>query len=755
MILDKAIEKYVIHQDSPVSRAVAKIAEHKGRVLFGVDHHNHLTGALTNGDLIRWLTTCGQTADLGASVASVLNKNYRYHLMGEAVEKVSELLSDFLFVPVVDEQHHLVAVARRRTAKDDVLVIDGRRVSEQDPVYIIAEIGNNHNGSLERAKRLIDAAVNAGADCAKFQMRDIETLYKNSGDAGDAAENLGSQYTLDLLSRFQLDTDDMFAAFDYCKEKGITPLCTPWDERSVQHLENYGLSAYKVASADLTNHELIKTLAATGKPLILSTGMSRENEIQQAVELLRWEGVQYALLHCNSTYPPPFRDINLGYMARLKEIGQTLIGYSGHERDIFVVMAAVAQGARIIEKHFTEDRSLEGNDHKVSLLPDEFARLVEGVRQVDESMGGTAARSMSQGELMNRVTLAKSIYVNQDLAKGDVVEEKMLIVNSPGQGIQPNRKNDLIGRVIQRSMKAGDVFYESDLLDKVEVHARGYRFNRPWGLPVRYHDYARLMKKTNPDLLEFHLSYKDMELDLTAFFKRPLDLDLVVHSPELFAGDHTLDLCSKDEAYRARSISELQRVITITRELAGFFRKSERIGIVTNVGGFTESAPLHGKEQKHLIALLVDSLQHLDTEGVEIWPQTMPPYPWHFGGQRYHNLFVDADEIVEFCQTHGYRICLDLSHSKLAMNHRQQSFTRFTEQVAPHVAHLHVADAGGLDGEGLQIGDGEIDFVSIGRVLDKLAPGASMIPEIWQGHENEGEGFWLALERLESFWNTH
>lgn len=748
MILDRKIENYIVHIDTPLSVALKKIALVKGRILFGIDEHSHLKGVLTNGDLIRWLTDCKDNVDLGIPISEVLNYQYSSVYEEDLSEKILPLLESFLFVPVVDQQKHLVAVAHRRTNKDNVLSIEDKRISVVTPVYIIAEIGNNHNGCLDRAKRLIDAAIRAGADCAKFQMRNLKSLYKNSGDSGDAKENLGSQYTLDLLNRVQLSNDDMFAAFDYCKQQGITPLCTPWDISSVELLEGYGLAAYKVASADLTNHDLIKCLADTGKPLILSTGMSRELEIQQTVDILRMKGAQYALLHCNSCYPPPFKDIHLNYLKRLQEIGQTVVGYSGHERDIFVAVAAVASGARIIEKHFTEDRSLEGSDHKVSLLPEEFARMVEGIRQVDSALGQEGVREITQGEMMNRATLAKSIFINQSLKQGEQIEADMIEVKSPGHGLQPNYKDELIGKMLQRNMLKGDVFYESDLKSNKNIEVSDYNFKRSWGVPVRFHDYKTLMKKTNLSLLEFHLSYKDMELDLADFFDETLDLNLIVHSPELFSGDHVLDLCSPDEEYRKQSVQEMQRVINFTKKLRQYFTKQCPIGIVTNVGGFSESAPLNNNEKKIRLAQLKSSLSQLDTEGVEIWPQTMPPYPWHFGGQRFHNIFVDADEIVQFCKENGYRICLDISHSKLATNHRKKSFMSFTEQVAPYTAHLHIADAKGIDDEGLQIGEGDIDFVSFSRVLDENSVTASMIPEIWQGHENEGEGFWIALNKL-------
>lgn len=753
MIFERILEPYIIHVDTPIADTVKKISDTKGRILFGIDHHGCLKGALTNGDLVNWLVSCGTgSVKLNQPVHRILNPNFHAASVEDSTEKIKLLLEKFLFVPIIDSQGHLKAVARRRSLGDEVLHIEGKRISNTDPVYVIAEVGNNHNGSIERARRLITAAKEAGADCVKFQMRDMDTLYQQQGNDPESKENLGSQYTLDLLSRFQLSTSELFDAFDHCKSLDITPMCTPWDEKSVSMLEEYGIGAYKVSSADLTNHDLIKRLIETGKPLILSTGMSTDMEIKQTVEILQNSGTSYALLHCNSTYPPPFKDINLNYLSRLKKISQTIIGYSGHERDIFVSIGAAALGARIIEKHFTEDRSLEGNDHKVSLLPDEFSRMVTGLRQIDAAIGdGAGERSLSQGEMMNRVTLAKSVYINSDLKKGELIQRSMLVVKSPGHGLQPNQKEALVGKLSRRDMIAGDVFYPADIEDENVAIPRHFTFRRPWGIPVRYHDFEKLIKHTNVDLLEFHLSYKDTEIDIDKIFQKPIDTQLVVHSPELFAGDHTLDLCSPDQEYRHHSIKELQRVINITKKLASYFNNKDDIGIITNVGGFSENGPLHGQEKQLRMDYLFKSLKELDTEGVEIWPQTMPPFPWHFGGQRYHNLFVDVEDIITFSEKTGNKICLDISHSKLACNHKNLSFTAFIQKIGKYVAHLHIADADGLDGEGLQITDGDIDFLSLANTLEEWAPLASMIPEIWQGHENEGEGFWKALSELEKY----
>ena len=747
MLIDRNIAKYIVFAEDSVINALKKISDNKSKVIFSVTESGRLEGVMTDGDFRRWLVT-QNTIDLNQSVSRVANKNFKYVFDGDKPEKIQSYLSDKIeFVPLINKSHHLVAVARKRS---NIIQIEEFTIDAESPSFIIAEIGNNHNGSLELARQLIDAAVLAGANCAKFQLRDLNSLYLNAGNADDTKEDLGSQYTLDLLSRFQLSPEEMFAAFDYCKEQGILPLCTPWDKNSLSLLEDYGMPAYKVASADFTNHDFLKVLAKTGKPLICSTGMSTENEIIETVNLLQSLGAIYVLLHCNSTYPAPFKDINLAYLDRLRELGDCLVGYSGHERDINIAIASVARGVKVIEKHFTLDKSMEGNDHKVSLLPQEFQAMVEGIRQVEAAIGSSGDRRLSQGELMNRETLAKSLVINCDLQPGEIITESMIEVKSPGKGLQPNRKKELIGQKAKRSFKIGDFFFPSDL-ERERVLARSYKFKRPWGLPVRYHDFKTILSKTNPDLLEFHLSYKDLEQDIKQYFDRVYDLDLVVHSPELFAGDVVLDLCSTDKDYRQHSILELQRVIDLTRSLIPYFSKASRPCIVTNVGGFSEDKPLPSSYKSQLYELLIDSLSALDTEGVEIIPQTMPPFPWHFGGQRYHNLFVDPQDTVQFCQSQNYRICLDVSHSKLACNHHKWSFKEFIEQVGCYTAHLHIADAEGVDGEGLQVGEGDIDFPALAEDLAKTANQAGFIPEIWQGHKNEGEGFWVALGKLEKW----
>ena len=749
MIIQRNLAGFVVFSSDSVLDALKKITANKSRIVFAAGENGVLEGVLTDGDFRRWLSS-QDDIDLDQPVSAAINRQFTVGRVDESPATTEARFLDGIdLIPLVDASQRIVAIAAR-TGRG--IAIEGKLIDRDAPAFVIAEIGNNHNGSLELAKRLVDHAVEAGADCAKFQMRSMEALYQAGGHAEDGSDDLGAQYTLDLLKRFQLSDDELCETFDYCRQKGIVPLCTPWEERSLEKLERYGMQAYKVASADLTNHPFLEALAATGKPLIMSTGMSAESEIRESVSLLRQRAVRFVLLHCNSTYPAPFKDVNLSYLQRLADIGQCMVGYSGHERDIYVAVAAVAKGAKVIEKHFTLDRNMEGNDHRVSLLPAEFAQMVQGIRQVESALGSSGERKITQGEMMNRETLAKSVVARVPIEAGRTITLDMLDVKSPGNGLQPNRLHGLVGRRIRRSMAVGDLFFPSDLQD-IAATPRPYRFSRPWGIPVRYHDFRRLRSLTNLGLIEFHLSYKDLDLDPAAFVDSTAEQHLVVHSPELFAGDHVLDLCCADREYRARSIAELQRVINVTRALKPYFSLSKRPCIVTNVGGFTADSHLPPNAIAELYGRLGESLAKLDATGVEIIPQTMPPFPWHFGGQRYHNLFVAADEIADFCSRHDMRVCLDVSHSKLACNHHRWSFHEFLNTVGPHVAHLHMADASGVDGEGLQIGEGDVDWVSVCATLDRLAADATFIPETWQGHKNEGEGFWVALDRLEDAWS--
>lgn len=623
----------------------------------------------------------------------------------------------------------------------------GTKVIGGSRSYIIAEIGNNHNGCFKRAIEMIDLCSEIGVDCVKFQLRNLNDLYRQK-TLLRSGEDLGTEYVLDLLQKYELDFSSHDKLRKYCEKIGVQYLCTPWDIDSVKKLAAMNLPAYKIASADLTNIPLIKSVASLGMPMLLSTGMSSSDEIEKTVNFLNTKRCQFVLLHCISSYPAPLQDLNLAWIEELKKL-HPLVGYSGHERGINASLAARALGACVIERHFTLDRNMEGPDHAASLEPNDFRLLIEGVREIEIAFGFSKTKSLSQGEMINRENLGKSIVAAKPIPAGTIIRDEHVTVKSPGKGLSPQKIEHLIGIKVARELNAEDYFFESDLTG-ARVTAGDYDYKLRWGIPVRFHDFKFFKSLVQPDLWEFHLSYHDMKLQIENFITEKQDTDFVVHAPELFSDSHLLDLASRDKLYLEKSISEMQRVIDLTRKLNSFFPNTVRPMIVVNVGGFSMDAPMEKKVLSSCYDIFARSLTKLDLNGVELIPQTMAPFPWHFGGQRYQNLFVEIEEILDVCKNLNLRMCFDTSHSKLASNHLGFDFYNFAKRIAPITGHIHVGDAAGINGEGLQIGDGEIDFHRLGKILKSDSAHASFIPEIWQGHNNNGEGFWKALEALKN-----
>jgi N-acetylneuraminate synthase len=623
--------------------------------------------------------------------------------------------------------------------------IGERVVGDGHPAFVIAEAGINHNGSMDTARRLIDVAAEAGADAVKFQMRTYEELFRDGAVHDMSREDIGFQYIMHLIRDFELSAEQYGELARYTAARGLLFLCTPWDKRSVDTLEEIGVPAYKIASADLPNLDLLGCVAAKKKPLLVSTGMSTLAEMDQTVAFLRQAGATFVLLHCNSSYPTAFKDVNLRFIRTLRERFRCLVGYSGHELGIAVSEAAVVVGACVVERHFTLDRTMKGPDHAMSLEPTGLKKLVRDVRHIEESMG-SGVRVMSRGEYMNRRVLGKSVVSTRAIRAGERITGDLLAVKSPAHGLSPQRLSELIGRPSPRDVAEGTYFFESDL-DGGPRASRQFDSPHRWGLIVRYHDVAQILGGSRPRALEFHFSSHDLAREVELPVMR--DTELVVHAPELY-GDQLLDLCASDAAARKRSIANAQSAIDVGRRLKRFFPDpAGPVKVVVHTGGMTYARPADERAKDRMYAIMAEALRALDTTDVELLLENLPPIPWYKGGQWCSNVFTDADRIRGFCESEGYRICYDTSHAQLFCNAVGQSQASYLAELAPLIRHLHVSDGSGTDGEGLQIGDGDVDFAGLAPTL--LATGATFTPEIWMGHKEDGEGFWVALHRLRAF----
>lgn len=742
MRIDRQIGKYTVASKESVINALQKMCQTGSRMMLLTSDEGVLEGVFTDGDLRQWLAR-QKDADLNRPVSEAANRRFTAAGEQETRENIATLFAETIrFVPLIDARGRVVAIA---TNEEEYLQIGHFAIDTHSPVFVIAEIGNNHNGSVELAKKLVDVAIEAGADCVKFQLRNREALYRTRGD-GSVAEDLGVEYIQDLLNKVDLTVAQHREIREYCRQRGATYLCTPWDEPSVDALASFDVPALKIASADLCNPHLIRKAASLGKPLIVSTGMSFEHEIIRTIALLQDLKTPFALLHCNSTYPAPDTDIQLRYLNRLAQL-HDVVGYSGHERGTAVTIAAVALGAKIIERHITLDRNMEGPDHLASLEPDEFRAMVDGIRQVEKALPWAGpARHVSQGELLNRENLAKSVIAARDIEPGEVFSEVSFRVASPGQGLPPYRLNELIGRKAGRALRRGDFLFESDLKDGAAIE-RSYRFPNKWGVPVRYHDFKQYHAWIKPDLFEFHLSYRDLGVDPRPYLANTQCTRLVVHAPELFENSELLDLTADDEAYRQRSIENLRRVVQATQTLAEFFPKADARLIVANVGGFSADAPFPLAKRQQLYERFRTSCAQINFGNTELIPQNMAPFPWHFGGQRHQNIFMMPDELAAKASELNLRLCLDLSHLQMTCTHFGIKFQDALALLLPHSAHLHVADAKGTNGEGVLMGTGDVDWPATWRQITG-ATHASFIPEVWQGHKDHGAGFWSALEFL-------
>ena len=746
MRITKKLDTFVVHKDISVKLALDKLEKSGQQILFVIDRAGRLMGIVTDGDVRRWLMKQPKI-DLTKPIISVAPSSCVSANINDSSDQIKRLINRKIKqLPLVDEDGVLKAIA---TSASQYITIGDKEIGSGKPVYIIAEVGNNHQGKLDEAKALIDMASEAGVDSVKFQMRSMEALYGKQSNKRSVSQDLGVQYTSDLLSKFQLSDDDLFKAFDHCKLNEVEPICTPWDLESLKKLEDYGMEAYKVASADFTNHELLRELAKTHVPLICSTGMSTDDEILESSELLKSLGVQGILLHCNSTYPTPFKDVNLNYIRVLRKFGFD-VGYSGHERGNFIPLAAIALGACVIEKHITFNKDQEGNDHKVSLLPEELKEMVDQIRMSQEALGNDNPRSITQGELMNREVLAKSLYSVRKISQGEKITRDLIAVKSPGQGLQPNKLELLVGRIANRDIEEDSCFFNSDLQEKI-IKKDNFNFKRPYGIPVRYHDFQKLTSNSPLDFVEFHLSYQDLNEKPSDFIMDKPQLFFTVHAPELFKNDHILDLCSIDENYRKLSVNYLNEVIEHCDEISRCFRDQDSPILVVNAGGWDTAGFVPDEKKGIYYENLKKSLNEINSTKVKIAFQTMPPFPWHFGGQSFHNLFVNPYEIDTFCSETGQKICFDVSHSMMACNYYGWDLNNFIDIISKHIVYLHVVDAKGSDGEGVQLGEGDVNFKDLATILNKTCPNAPFIPEVWQGHKDGGSGFWSALEYLENY----
>ncbi len=326
-------------------------------------------------------------------------------------------------------------------------------------VFVIAEAGVNHNGDIEIAKQLIDAASEAGADAVKFQTFQADSLVCRTAKKAEyqleTTDRTETQY--DMLKKLELTPQMHRELIEHCLKRNIMFLSTPFDLESIKLLSELGMQIYKIPSGEITNLPYLREIAKQQKKIILSTGMSSMDEVKAAVNVLKNNGTEeLTLLHCNTQYPTPISDVNLLAMVKMREETGLPVGYSDHTQGIEVPIAAAALGAEVIEKHFTLDRKMEGPDHKASLEPQELMQMVVGIRKIESALG-SKIKQVSESEMLNVAIVRKSIVAAANIKRGEKYTEKNITTKRPATGISPMMWDEIIGKTADRDYKVDEI----------------------------------------------------------------------------------------------------------------------------------------------------------------------------------------------------------------------------------------------------------------------------------------------------------
>lgn len=600
--------------------------------------------------------------------------------------------------------------------------------STQQAIQIIAEVGINHDGSFDIARQLIQAAADASVHGVKFQYRNIMQSYTaNANEIGD--EILQAQ-----IKRCYLSPEKLVLLCEFAHDLGIQcgiSFFIPSD--MLDFAEDIKLfDFFKVPSAELLNNDLIDSFINTGKFVYVSTGCHQEEEIEQALSRLPSSG--WMPLHCISNYPAMQQNARLGYLSYLQKKWNTDVGYSSHDDSWEVCLLALQLGAKIIERHITLNKLADGLDHSSSSTPDEFKKLAEFATNFDLLTSGDAPRVANQGEMLNRQNLGRSFYAIKDLTEGHLLSMDDVVYRSPNVGLGQRQMQSYIGKPLTQNVPRWSPITAGVFMSNQELPENVLQFARKHclALPVRLHDYHDMQKQFPIGAFEFHLSYKEVNqvIDVEQFDKGNR---YSVHLPDYVSSTLLIDPFSLDEEQRQLSLDVLEKTVQFAENLQQHSKK-----LVVVVGSFSAvHEDLNHFHQQH--AELLNSYQD---RSVSVSIQWLPPIAWYFGGSIRLDV-MNSHKDVDLLKRYQTFVCMDVCHLIMCRNATGFSAHQLIDELSANINHVHIADAAGIDGEGLAIGDGEVENIElIKRCLDF---DCMKVIEVWQGHLDNGAGFYKAL----------
>lgn len=603
-------------------------------------------------------------------------------------------------------------------------------------IKIIAEIGINHDGLYDKAAALVFAAAGTGAHAVKFQYRNLDNAYSSG-----SSREIGDESLLREIHKAFLPPEQLLALARLSREQGLEVGISFFD---VQDIQDFGSSVaefdfFKLPSAELTNVPLIDALMALGRHLYISTGCHTEAEIEVAFSRLPPGG--WSPMHCISNYPLSLQNARLGYISHLRRRWHCDVGYSSHDDNWEACLLAMQLGANTIERHITLDREAAGLDHSSSSTPDEFSRMAAFSDELDLLLAGDAPRVPNQGELLNRQNLGRSFFAADDLPVGHLLASGDIVYRSPNVGLNRQDIDRFLGRPLKQPVPQGASLVGSMFEQKTTLSDSVIAFARKNGLslPVRLHDLDAMQTQFPIGAFEFHLSFSEVlsDIDVSGF---NADNRYSIHLPDYINSTQLMDPFSPDTEQRSVSMHILERTVELAARLQEFTKTD-----VPVVGSFSV---VH-RSREDFFEKHTELLKRYQVRGVTIMPQWLPPIAWYFGGSVHLHVMNELRD-AELLMRHELPMCLDISHMIMGCNCYGFSATDLMTDLTPLVGHLHLADAAGIDGEGLEFGAGAPENLELFRRAFEFD--CLKVIEVWQGHLDQGAGFRKALLKLEELY---
>lgn len=603
-------------------------------------------------------------------------------------------------------------------------------------IEIIAEIGINHNGSYETARELVAASAAAGVHAVKFQYRNLDNAYSV------AAREIGDEILQYEIRKNYLEPMRLLNLARYAQELGMQAGISFFD---VIDMKDFGAQIeifdfFKLPSAELTNAMLIDAMLKVGRHVYLSTGCHNERDVEEALGRLPAEG--WTPMHCISNYPVSLQNARLGYLKHLRARWHRNVGYSSHDDNWEVCLLAMQLGAVAVERHITLDRRAEGLDHSSSSTPDEFAKLCAFAADMDLLLSGEGPRVPNQGELLNRQNLGRSFFASHDIEAGENLTGDSLIYRSPNTGLSCGDIGEFLGRPVVVAVRKGASITRSVFEPPTPLPTEVIEFSRKHGLalPVRLHDLAELQSQFPIGAYEFHLSFEEArsEFDVQSFDRSNR---YSIHLPDYVSSTQLMDPFSPDAGQRAASLDILERTVGFAERLQGLTGQQ-----VPVVGSF--SIVHSGLESFYADHAAL--LKGFRARGVTVMPQWLPPIAWYFGGSVRLHAMNDLRDVT-LLKNHDLPVCMDVCHLIMGRNFFGFSAEAVIQELQSNIQHVHIADAAGIDGEGLAIGEGEPENVNM--IRNALNFDCLKVIEVWQGHLDQGAGFRKALLTLSSLYD--